>query len=1133
MSWKDVPWSVRSAVAKDVSEWRDSNTYQQKLRLPQLYHDLIFYSERPVRLCLTAALLVALIAFYWLQFAPTAVPTLWGELTKGERMSYFTSLWAVQTTIAALVYPIVISFVTIFLQRRPATQALLHLYIIDTGALVAGLSSLALVVLMAMQYVLLTSFSQTALFALSAIDSVWFLCNAALTAFFLFRTIEFLQPEVQRQAMQRYAANIALPRDVESAYATQLLVEAPLKGWLGIPSAYAEPQPKGPQARIGGWFSSKAPAACGLRIARRARLVDLRLWPLRAALSSWAKRANRIHTPREGSEWRRERWPVIDIPVDIDEVYEGTVDLARIENGPKLSWWERRLVMGSFVFRGNTRQRYRVRIADILNELQMDAQAAISAKDTPSFSRSYQELVQLHRLLIGAALCPSADGTKNSCALLQTADYSIFGEALHVAWARTYRPLTEAAIERINDDSSYLRRLCHVPQHLSGHALEASPLQVRDQILTILPSIMYDLGKWWIRSIEEGGQSDFGPHTMLSLDPPSRRTYQEVVSHFVGGWESARDAVARTPDATEEFSWQSARDTARLNATHVTESAHMLLSAVLRGDREAAEWFADVLSKWFGSISQDHEPFSLYGKTSFLTLSDLDLPWSQVARMLGIRDDDVRLEQTTESRLQHGAMIAALKNFMTDMQITVVEQLLHWAYRDTSASLHSSLAMHIISGLLSGRAWRGGGDQRGSLSEITASKYLRSKLRQRKSDGNFGGYKALLDSFVERIGELERPIMVSGRSYVSTPSELDSLLRSNIAVFTTLSGQAWVADERTLRQMSAWLTERRHNFESATRLINEWIEGAEVDDPVAERVCDQLLTRLDRPHTFNAGRQHATAALNAFRTSLQEMRADAVANADIDQERLTQIASYASEKAFASATGEFPLQLFRSINYTQDSLTPFTLALRKMRKGELTTTPLEDRAINEASYWAQTMANHVGVLTLSDALKRADLHDLVTPDAATYWIALKNESAKIRALGLQPVLILDNATRPDWVWNWQYPSESDRGSQRPNDLQVHRAAGRGDGYVCDFNDIHVYAAPIPPGQSILLCKETFDMVTFQEFAQGSFVSVSVVPDEDNHQLVDVLLTISRLVRTNETPAFRLRYETSVETREGA
>jgi hypothetical protein len=123
---------------------------------------------------------------------------------------------------------------------------------------------------------------------------------------------------------------------------------------------------------------------------------------------------------------------------------------------------------------------------------------------------------------------------------------------------------------------------------------------------------------------------------------------------------------------------------------------------------------------------------------------------------------------------------------------------------------------------------------------------------------------------------------------------------------------------------------------------------------------------------------------------------------------------------------------------------------------------------------------------------------------------------------MQPILILDNRTRPEWVWRWTH-AERESEHPRPDDLNVRRDGGRGDGYVCDFNEIAVYVGPLSPGYSLLLARETFHSATFTEFERGTYVDVSCENRADSSVLVDMKLRLSRRVEAGDIHLVRLRY----------
>lgn len=232
-----TPWSLKTVTKQDEEEWFAQNVVRRRLSLSRLERELLFAGEHPVRLAIALLMLqVALLVFISLLPHDWFAPAWSLDWKTEEQLSYFSTVWTIQATLAALVYPIVISFVAVYLQRRPAAEAFVHLYMLDSGALAAGLSSLTLVVVMGVQYLMLSTWGTESLPGWALLDTAWFVLNAALTTFFLFRTVEFLRPELQASVIRRYTVNVALPRDVQRLSASQVLAGSIAKGWFPIPS---------------------------------------------------------------------------------------------------------------------------------------------------------------------------------------------------------------------------------------------------------------------------------------------------------------------------------------------------------------------------------------------------------------------------------------------------------------------------------------------------------------------------------------------------------------------------------------------------------------------------------------------------------------------------------------------------------------------------------------------------------------------------------------------------------------------------------------------------------------------------------------------------------------------------------
>lgn len=126
-SWYRLPWSLEGVAKRDEAHWYAFNQHRHQYRLRWLDRTLLYCGERSIHTCFAFA--VALVGAYWLLLV---LPdrwfvnnwTQWGE---SDRLGYFTALWSIQATLAALAFPIVIAFMAVFLQRRPAASAYLNL----------------------------------------------------------------------------------------------------------------------------------------------------------------------------------------------------------------------------------------------------------------------------------------------------------------------------------------------------------------------------------------------------------------------------------------------------------------------------------------------------------------------------------------------------------------------------------------------------------------------------------------------------------------------------------------------------------------------------------------------------------------------------------------------------------------------------------------------------------------------------------------------------------------------------------------------------------------------------------------------------------------------------------------------
>lgn len=135
-----------------------------------------------------------------------------------------------------------------------------------------------------------------------------------------------------------------------------------------------------------------------------------------------------------------------------------------------------------------------------------------------------------------------------------------------------------------------------------------------------------------------------------------------------------------------------------------------------------------------------------------------------------------------------------------------------------------------------------------------------------------------------------------------------------------------------------------------------------------------------------------------------------------------------------------------------------------LSKLDVTQSGRHSRPINEAEFFATSFADAFSKNVFALVYRRCDTR---TEPAATpehYWKALMKEAGRLKVAGLSPILLVDNQTRPDWLWDWRY-STIEPEYWRPTDLNVHYLENKCNGYVCNLNFIEVYEAPLRLGES--------------------------------------------------------------------
>lgn len=1110
MPYREVPWNIAGVVQKALHQWKRTNTIRETIPFSRWEAILLEMGERPWVTCICFAAWAVLL---WLIGPATVrhfiVPPglIWDP---GSQISYFGTLWSVQATLAALVFPIVIAFVTVFLQRRPSAEGLVHLYLLTSGGTISGLLSIALIIVMAVQYAFADAVDVVTLKRWAAVDTVWFGVNAAMTAVFLYRTMEFLRPQAQLRAVIRYAVHVALPREIEGALQKQMLWSTHVHRW--IPNTDT-PDDKSttPKVELQDFLGEHGEVQLSTSFRGTRQLIDVRLWLLRAAVSSWLRRA-RTHVVPEANRGFGSRAPCLALVARIGEIRTGTKSTVVVRGGPTLSTLERGLMRAALVWRRVPPIRG-VALRDLLAELQEDARQAATQADYEAFKKPYDSFVDLHENLLAASLFKDEAGTPDSWAVL-TDPSGWMEQRFHRNWALGYRRIFEACVEAAHKNSGPFERVCHLPRHISGDAVKNSPTEVSEQVLMLPGLLRHLLSQWWVRNVA-ANHPNHGPNTPAMLAPPLDSLYESMLRSFIAGWEDSRDALADIPDAAE-MNWGSAPHIAQVYGFHLEKTASMLLASAAIGDIAAVRWFADALTKWWGMLDHDNDLAHYEDETRFVTHESLANSWELVADEIGLNAENMDWRGGTK-RAQRAVLLAALRNHWTDVRWITVEMLLAWSASESSNTLTESPSLECAAGLLSGRLWKSGGTASDELSSHGAADYVQAKVRQYGSPWRKSVYRSRLDRFIENAAGARAEPMVSGRIYsLRGATDLDSLQHAQVLLLASISKSDWQTRPQTLQKLTDWV---EHDYWAAAR-VRRW-----ADEFLKVQLADQwrsvlaeMLSRSSPELSAEQALARAARGAASVRSHVDVERFEALRVAPIAAGRLEEIAGYASSEAFSSKDGDFPLGLFAEVRRTMEVLKPFTLHVRS-NKGELTEQEFSQRVSNEGGYWTHLLREYVAWVVLQDVIDQLAPQKVQTTSEDQYWAQLEAVAADLRNAGKQPVLILENPTLPRWVREWRHSRAGNSSAGK----RISREENMPNGYEFTVNGIRVFSCRGLSECSLLTAQESFERLEFTRSASGRFVEVEAKPIDNDVEHVTLEATFRRVVHLGHIAAVLLQY----------
>jgi hypothetical protein len=987
--------------------------------------------------------------------------------------------WSVQATLVALVYPIVLSFIALMLQRKAHSTVSLRVYILDSGVVPAGASSVGLLLVMGTQYFASPYASAHLLVNLIApllvMNGVWLLMNVLLTGFFLSRTVRFIQEDEQRHAFTRVAVDVALRAELIAAVKQHIFVSAPHVDW-GFQAVNAE---EGSAPRVYTFSFRDGRPAVKRDIKGSVVLYDVHLRLLQLVAALWTRRAARINVDQNG------KTPTLTFPPIVGGEPSREVVLCFIKDGPPLYWYERLLVRTAFQYRSARVGTLSLSTRKMLEEIGGEIENAAEQQRFGAAEDRLMDLLRLHRTLLFAGAA-DAEGIEGNAATIGVSPYSWGNNSFDLEWLKPYRDIGRIAVNRLEDDPRLFRALAVVPAGIASN-LPPRPEKLLVNAQLVGTNLAYQLANWWTRradaSLPPGATTFSG-----TLPAPLSKVYEQAIVAFIGNWGHFRVDVPKTFKGGDIAAWQAFSGRALIYANHIENSAQLFLKAVSRGDETGSVWLLENLLKWWGN--REHELRCADVEDDFrvrhVTMTLASKGWEDAKDFLWDGTQPVTIEFATE------ALSLAIRRYWESMRLYLILLLIQNA-GDTPPA--DSRELRLAAALIDARAQRAGGRvEARSLSTL-------DDILTRLLGNVFGVESALerLDGFSERLRWDNTVPEVSGwlYSWSGTPTELTSMKRAQAALLVTLASERNTGMSRSKRLIERWWkdVEKLHQVRSyLTDLRRDVLSGSFRS---VEGIVAVLKVHLGSACSPRASRLVTSSALKKLRAVAVHERRITLRALIVDHAKIRALAGRIAAYAFDAASLPPPISQLR-FAHASEELIPMTIRFTDVRYRYL--SGLDSGLDNGlAEHIGALVQQHMVACSLARCLRDGDFAPVNTPeirskydpalaDMQTYLATVAERCTALMAIGVTPVVLVGRSAVRTLLSAHRWGTE-DWKSMPPQGIDISSGKAIHQQAVSSVNGVPVFEFDTPNHDCYVVPRATIETLIVNPLGPTSAISI--------------------------------------------
>ncbi|OCY53798.1 hypothetical protein [Acinetobacter pittii] len=843
--------TLKNRIEKELKESLYKNEIYQKTKWSILEKNIILWSTNYKKYTVLISVYFVLIS--WLIYLLIKL-----EITKSysdfflswkELIQWQGTFLGAQLTIVCVVYPLVISFISIFSNQKTSNSVIFPIYKKYSGFMFAGLSGLALSIFILISF-FIRSFLVDSIYLVFCITSaIWLIFNIFLTAWFFSKTFLIMNDHSREEIILRFSIQEACRIDISKRLKNNIIKNA---HHYGLIKEYDASNLK--ISRFSWDESDVYPIKKKIRV--KYELSDIRFYLINFV----------IYLQTNYLKFRKKQ--DVELILDIRGIKDDVYLLGKTKKF-RLLRCLRFFYNYSFLFSKPLIIENDEELLKLFKNFIDPIHLSLRDNDVRAFKEAIENLTQYH-VNVSSALSFVNDNNRNDNWLLLT-DGSIFGRSYFNNLLVEYFIISKESVFKIIDNTEFYNEILYFHKRLYGYRSSLTDEEIKIHIEQNY-NLWEILLEWY--SFE------------INRNPRTDKNYEEILNKFVGSWESWIQYYIEPPLKRDYKNEQ----TLLAFKTHLQFTAKTIIAALSFKNSRAVGWSIDMLNHWLEKFTSRSTFYDSYMWNStilnvcMLNMPETDFIWNIITG--------------SEKYSRETAYQLAFQNYHFDLRIITACYLLK-----KNDCLSTDIIKEMIDALLRGRRIHPTSISENLESISNAGELVETYIRQRDySQSKENSYQSLLNQIIESYSNLFKDQLITGRTYMGSVEGVNSLKDNYIEIALSLSQNKWDLSFNLYQLLSTEF----YTMADVNHIIFDLESWILTLDTWQERNYKYILFEED---VFEGLKENFIKSIGDIIQKLRDKNNNIIINASIDQDKIVALAKIASS-TIQDAKTLYPFKLF-------------------------------------------------------------------------------------------------------------------------------------------------------------------------------------------------------------------------------